>query len=112
VRVDGRRADTLKDSEGNAVPGIVLHVLLSDARREVIRQFQAVQRDTGDVILRVVRGREFSDDALAAITRRFEGYLRGLPVSVEFHEAIPPHVVSGKIKTIIVERTGARPTAA
>jgi phenylacetate-CoA ligase len=104
ARVDGRRADTLIDGDGNPVPGIVFHVLFSDARREVIRQFQAVQRDHGAVVLKVVRGSEFSDDAFAAIIARFSGYLGGLPFSVEFHETIAPHVQSGKLKTIVAER--------
>jgi phenylacetate-CoA ligase len=103
-RVDGRRADTLIDRDGTAVPGIVFHVLFSDARKDIIRQFQAVQSDGGAVVLKVVRGREFSEDAFAAITQRFSAYLRGLPVSVEFHDTIAPHR-SGKIKTIIVERS-------
>jgi len=51
-RVDGRRAHTLFDREGNPVPGIVFHVLFSDARQEIVRQFQAVQRVNGDVLLR------------------------------------------------------------
>lgn len=105
ARVDGRRADTLIDGDGNAVPGIVFHVLFSDARREIVRQFQAVQRDGGAVVLKVVRGKEFNEDAFTAITRRFSEYLRGLPFSIEFHEAITPHVGSGKIKTIVVERS-------
>ena len=46
-RVDGRRADTMVDGEGNAVPGIVFHVLFSDARQEIVRQFQAVQNAKG-----------------------------------------------------------------
>jgi phenylacetate-CoA ligase len=102
-RVDGRRADMLIDRDGNGIPGIVFHVLFSDARREVVRQFQAVQSDSGAVVLKVIRGREYSEDAFMAITQRFSGYLRGLPFSVEFHETITPHP-SGKIRTIIVER--------
>jgi hypothetical protein len=103
-RVDGRRADMLIDRDGNGIPGIVFHVLFSDARREIIRQFQAVQSDSGAVVLKVIRGREYSEDAFAAITQRFSGYLRGLPFSVEFHETIAPHL-SGKIRTIIAERS-------
>jgi hypothetical protein len=38
------------------------------------------------------------------MTQRFSEYLRGLPFSVEFHDAIVPHVRSGKIKTIIAQR--------
>jgi phenylacetate-CoA ligase len=103
ARVEGRRADTLRDGSGNPIPGVVFHVLFSDARREIIRQFQAVQGHGGAVVLKVVRGREFSDEAFNAVTRRFSEYLRGLPFSVEFHETIAPHGSSGKIKTIIAE---------
>lgn len=114
ARVDGRRADTIIDRDGNSLPGIVLHVLLSDARRELIRQFQAVQRQDGAVVLRVVRGSEFSPDAFQIVVRRFTEYLRGLPFSVEFHDAIAPHLRSGKIQTIVVYKTngsdGAEPS--
>jgi len=103
-RVDGRRADTMVDSQGNAVPGIVFHVLFSDARREIVRQFQAVQARNGAVVLKVVRGRDFAEDAFLSVTTRFSEYLRGLPFTVEFHEAIAPHPKSGKHQTIIVER--------
>ncbi|HEV8548646.1 MAG TPA: hypothetical protein VGQ57_06450 [Polyangiaceae bacterium] len=102
-RVDGRRADTMIDGDGNAVPGIVFHVLFSDARRELIRQFQAVQNARGEVTLKVVRGRDFAQDAFESVTGRFSHYLRGLPFRVEFHDAIEPHQRSGKIQTIIVE---------
>lgn len=104
-RVDGRRADTMIDRDGNVVPGIVFHVLFSDARQEIISQFQAVQAADGTVRLKVVRGRDFNQEAFASVTRRFGEYLRGLPFHVEFHDAIAPHDKSGKLKTIVVERT-------
>jgi phenylacetate-CoA ligase len=102
-RVDGRRADTMIDRDGNVVPGIVFHVLFSDARKEIVSQFQAVQTEGGAVRLKVVRGRDFTQDAFDSVARRFEGYLRGLPFSVEFHDFIAPHK-SGKLRTIVVER--------
>jgi phenylacetate-CoA ligase len=108
ARVDGRRADTLFDRDGNAIPGIVFHVLFSDARKELIRQFQAVQNAQGEVVLKVVRGREFADDAFQNVTGRFSEYLRGLPFTVEFHEAIAPHQGTGKVQTIVVERARGR----
>ncbi len=107
-RVEGRRADTLFDKAGNAVPGIVFHVLFSDARRELVRQFQAVQRRNGEVVLKIVRGRDFADDAFQSVTTRFSEYLRGLPFTVEFHEAIAPHQGSGKLQTIVVEKPASR----
>jgi phenylacetate-CoA ligase len=104
-RVDGRRADTLYDREGNAVPGIVFHVLFSDARREIVRQFQAVQTPDRAVVLKVVRGRDFAEDAFRSVTGRFSEYLRGLPFSIEFHDSLTPHQGSGKHQTIIVEKS-------
>ena len=106
-RVDGRRADTMYDNDGNAVPGIVFHVLFSDARQEIVRQFQAVQGVDGAVVLKVVRGRDFAEEAFRGVTGRFSEYLRGLPFTVEFHEALTPHQRSGKYQTIIVERSRA-----
>lgn len=103
ARVDGRRADTMLDRDGNAVPGIVFHVLFSDARKELVRQFQAVQCAEGEVVLKVVRGRDFDEEAFRSVTHRFATYLRGLPFKVEFHESILPHRRSGKIQTIVVE---------
>ncbi|HVW30348.1 MAG TPA: hypothetical protein VHC69_33550 [Polyangiaceae bacterium] len=103
-RVDGRRADTMRDRDGNVVPGIVFHVLFSDARQEIVSQFQAIQSEDGAVRLKVVRGRDFTEDAFEAVKRRFGDYLRGLPFSVEFHDSIAPHYRSGKLKTIVVER--------
>jgi phenylacetate-CoA ligase len=108
ARVDGRRADMMVDKEGNAVPGIVFHVLFSDARLELVKQFQAVQSESGAVVLKVVRGRDFCEDAFQAVQGRFATYLRGLPFTVEFHEAIAPHTRSGKIQTVVVERARAR----
>lgn len=102
-RVDGRRADTLIDRDGNPIPGIVFHVLLSDARLEIVRQFQAVQRRGGAVVLRVVRGPDWSADRFEKIARRFGEYLRGLPFEVEFVDSIPPSP-TGKMRTIVVER--------
>lgn len=106
-RVDGRRAAIMRDGQGNVVPGIVFHVLFSDARREIVRQFQAVQSRDGAVVLKVVRGRDFAEDAFSSVAGRFSEYLRGLPFTVEFHESIGPHQGSGKHQTIIVERDDA-----
>jgi hypothetical protein len=92
------------DRDGNAVPGIVFHVLFSDARRELVKQFQAVQNAKGEVVLRVVRGRDFAEDAFQSVAGRFSNYLGGLPFTIEFHDSIAPHRRSGKIQTIIVER--------
>lgn len=104
LRVEGRRADTLRDPQGEAIPGIVVHVLFSDARQEIVKAFQAVQQPSGAVVLKVVRGQDFAEDAFSAQVARLAEYLRGLPLSVEFHDEIPP-APSGKRQTVIVERS-------
>jgi phenylacetate-CoA ligase len=101
--VDGRRAETLRDPHGETIPGIVFHVLFSDARREVVKQFQAVQRASGDVVLKVVRGQDYTSPEFAAKVERLREYLRGLPLEVEFLDFIPP-APTGKRKTVVVER--------
>jgi phenylacetate-CoA ligase len=101
-RVDGRRADTLRDAFGNPIPGIVFHVLFSDSRREVIKQFQAVQHRSGEITFKAVRGQDWDEDAFAKIMARFREYLRGLTLRIEICEAIPP-AANGKRKTILVE---------
>ncbi len=100
--VDGRRADTLLDKDGKALPGIVFHVLLSDARKEVVSQFQAVQHRDRTVTLKVVRGQDWNQDAFDTIVKRMEDYLRGLPLKTTFVEGIPA-MPNGKRKTILVE---------
>jgi phenylacetate-CoA ligase len=101
-RVEGRRADTLRDGQGNSVPGIVFHVLFSDSRQEVIKQFQAIQHKTGDITFKVVRGQDWNEEAFARILARFRDYLRGLTLTVEFCDWIPA-APNGKRKTILVE---------
>jgi phenylacetate-CoA ligase len=102
-RVEGRRADTLTDREGNVVPGVVFHVLFSDVRLDLVRQFQAVQRPSGEVVLRIVRGRDWSPEGFAPVLTRFGEYLRGLPFTVEFPDGIAPGA-NGKMRTVVVER--------
>jgi phenylacetate-CoA ligase len=110
-RVEGRRADTLRDAEGRPIPGIVFHVLFSDARQDVIQQFQAVQRASGDVVLKIVRGPDYTEEAFAEKVARFSEYLGGLPMTIEMCSDIPP-MPNGKRKTIIVEPAGAASTMA
>jgi phenylacetate-CoA ligase len=101
--VDGRRADTLVDKEGAVIPGIVFHVLLSDARTDLIAQFQVVQHEDRSITFRVVRGQDWNPERFDGIVRRLEGYLRGSPLSIAFVDRILP-MANGKTRTIVVER--------
>jgi phenylacetate-coenzyme A ligase PaaK-like adenylate-forming protein len=106
TRVEGRRADTLRDVAGNPIPGILVHVLFADARRDLVRQFQAVQRASGQVVLRVVRGGEWSQPLFDEAVNRFADYLRGIPITVEYLDTIAAGP-NGKRRTIVVEQPSA-----
>jgi hypothetical protein len=50
-----------------------------------------------------VRGQDWSQQRFDALVRRVEEYLQGLPLEVEFWDAIAP-AQNGKMRTIIAER--------
>jgi phenylacetate-CoA ligase len=101
-RIEGRRADTLRDGNDQPIPGIVFHVLFSDAREDIIGQFQVVQKPSREILLKVVRGRDFSEERFAHKIARFKEYLRGAPLTIQFCDDIPA-MPNGKRKTIILE---------
>jgi phenylacetate-CoA ligase len=104
AQVEGRRMDTLRDAEGNAVPGMLFASLLQlDAG--ALRAFQVVQKRSGEVELKVVRGREWNEDRFKAASRRIKSYFKGLPVKVTYCEDIPASR-SGKRRPIVVETAG------
>ncbi len=104
ARVEGRRMDTLRDGSGNAVPGMLFASLLQlDAG--ALRAFQVVQKRSGEVELKVVRGREWNEQRFTAASRRLKTYFKGLPFKVTFCEEIPASK-SGKRRPIVVETSG------
>jgi len=102
ARVDGRLADTMRTMAGAPVPGM-LFISLLNAHEAEVREFQAVQRASGAVELRVVPGREWSKDAFAATAERLAKYFGGLPFEVVLVSAIEADA-SGKRRHVIVER--------
>ena len=102
ARVDGRLADTMRTMTGAPVPGM-LFISLLNAHEAEVREFQAVQRASGAVELRVVPGREWSKDAFAATAERLARYFGGLPFEVVLVSAIEADA-SGKRRHVIVER--------
>lgn len=100
-RVEGRRADTLHDANGAPVPGM-LFIALFARKTDFVRQFQVAQKKSGEVVLKVVPGPEFSQTELDGVVRRFDGYLHGAPLAVELVDTIAPSS-SGKRRPIVVE---------
>jgi phenylacetate-CoA ligase len=101
ARVEGRRMDTLRDANGDPVPGMIFASLLQlDAG--ALRAFQVVQKQSGEVELKIVRGRDWHEDRFAASSARLRGYFKGLPFKVTFCDEIPASK-SGKRRPVVVE---------
>jgi phenylacetate-CoA ligase len=103
ARVEGRLADTMRTKTGAPVPGM-LFISLLNAHEAEIREFQAVQRPSGAVELRVVPGRGWSKAAFAATSERLANYFGGLPFEVVLVATIAADA-SGKRRHVIVERS-------
>jgi phenylacetate-CoA ligase len=104
-RVEGRCTDTLIGADGAPVPGMLFISLLNTHEAE-IRAFQAVQKASGAVELRIVPGREWSEDRFAVTARRLADYFRGLPFAVKLVDEIPADA-SGKRRPVAVEKQPA-----
>ena len=102
AKVEGRRSDTLRDKSGAPIPGMLFQALFA-TKDEFARQFQVVQRATGEVNLKLVKGADFTDAAFAPIVVRMREYLKGLPLAVEYVDHIPPSA-TGKYRMIIAEK--------
>ncbi len=105
ARVDGRRADTMRTASGSPVTGMVF-VSLLQTEVEILRAFQATQKASGEIELKVVRSRQWDADRFAETVRRLREYFTGLPLHVKFCDEIPASS-SGKRRPIVVERAAA-----
>jgi phenylacetate-CoA ligase len=100
-RVEGRRMDTLRDANGDPVPGMLFASLLQ-LEAGMLRAFQVVQKLSGAIELKVVRGRDWHEERFTSAVRRLRSYFKGLPMDVTFCEEIPASK-SGKRRPIVVE---------
>jgi phenylacetate-CoA ligase len=102
-RVDGRILDTLRDAQGRAIPGTVF-VWLMVGQEGIVRQYQLVQRRTGEATLKVVPGPQWSHERFAPTAARFASRLQGLPFHVVTVSEIRPSA-SGKLRPVLVEES-------
>ena len=107
--IEGRVTETLTDSGGNAVGGMVFNVLLG-VMDHVARNFQVVQRADGSVVMRVVPngGDRLPDKESRAIHEFAAKYLRGTQFAVEYVDEIPL-TPAGKRNVVVVERQAHAP---
>ena len=102
--VEGRVTDTMHDADGNPVEGILFNILFLNMAKHT-RQFQAVQRADGSLLLRVVPTVEGRlPPEVEALIREFVGtHLRGIPLLIEIVTEIPL-TKAGKLRRVVVER--------
>ena len=100
--LEGRVCDTLHDGQGANVSGIVFNVLFTRYAADV-RQFQAVQRRDGAVLLKLVPNPGHLDEATrATILARTRELIPGVDVQTQVVDEIPPGR-NGKRRVVIVE---------
>ncbi len=107
--VEGRVTDTMRDAAGNPVEGILFNILFLNMAKHT-RQFQAVQRADGSLLLKVVptaTGR--LPPEVEGLIREFVGkHLRGVPLRIELVPEIPL-TSAGKLRRVVVEKSGWSP---
>lgn len=101
--VEGRVTDTMRDAEGNPVEGILFNILFLNMAKHT-RQFQAVQRADGSLVLKVVPMKDGRlPPEVEQLIREFVGtHLRGVPLMIEIVNEIPL-TKAGKLRRVIVE---------
>lgn len=101
ARVEGRTNDTMRDANGDPVPGMVVISLLA-SEAGLVREFQSIQKADGRVELRIVRGRDWDEARFDRTVKRLQAYFKGLPFRVSYCDAIPASK-SGKRHPIRIE---------
>jgi phenylacetate-CoA ligase len=100
--VEGRTNDTLRDTAGRAVSGLMFNVIFS-VLADKVQEFQVVQRKDRSIDLLLVRGRAFDQGVLDVVRKSCERFLPGVDVRAELVEQIPLGK-NGKRRVVVVEQ--------
>jgi phenylacetate-CoA ligase len=99
-KIEGRVQSIIFGSNGQYVPGSFFLHLLKDYDH-AIRQFQVVQTERGAITFKVVRGKRYSDEALAEILHLLRRYLGSdMRIAVEFQDNIDMVRTGKRLATI------------
>lgn len=105
--VEGRVTETLRDAQGNPVNGLIFSILFVSLL-EHVRQFQAVQKLDGHLIVKVVplHGGTLAP-AAEKLSRDFVAkYMPGTRFTIEVVDDIPL-TAAGKRRLVVVEKPAA-----
>lgn len=104
-RIEGRKTEQLRDAQGRPVSGMLVSSLLANMRHRV-RELQAVQREAGDLVLRIVPGPDYDEAAmndLAAVASRRLGGVVTIEKTARIERG-----PSGKHRLVVVERPSSQ----
>jgi phenylacetate-CoA ligase len=101
--IEGRTTETLRDGRGDAVSGLVFNILFG-VMDAVAKQFQVVQRKSGEVVMRVIptTGPTLPSASEQQIRSFADKYLPATPFAIEYVSEIPL-TPAGKRKVVVVE---------
>jgi phenylacetate-CoA ligase len=88
-KIEGRVQSIIIGAEGQYLPGTFFAHLLKDYDH-AIRHYQVVQEKAGEIVLKIVKGGRFSDQALSEMLGVLQKYLGArMQIIVEFTDSIP-----------------------
>lgn len=98
-KIVGRTSDMIITKKGQYIPGLYfIHIFDTNA----VERYQLIQKTLDYAILKIVKGKEFSDAELKKIIQMIHKKCGDIKIDVEFVESIPL-TKSGKYKFIISE---------
>jgi phenylacetate-CoA ligase len=96
-RIDGRREDYVLLPDG-AVIGCVSHIIETQTR---IREGQIYQPDSRNVVLRIVKGRDYTRHDEASLLREARALLgTDIHIEIDYVERVP-RTAAGKLRSVI-----------
>lgn len=98
--VEGRVTETLHDSHGNAIDGMIFNLIV--ALLDDVAQFQAVQHPDSSITLKLLPKKEISEDSLSQLRYEFGRFIPDTEVDIEIVDDIPL-TAAGKRKIVTVE---------
>jgi phenylacetate-CoA ligase len=100
-RVEGRTTDTLRDSAGRPVNGLLFNIFFVPLAHKV-KEFQVVQRRDGAIDLRIVPTSEFDDSVIESLRRHCARFIPGVPLRPEIVSQLTVEP-GGKLRVVSVE---------
>ena len=98
--VEGRVTETLRDSHGNAIDGMIFNLIV--ALLDDVAQFQAVQHADSSITLKLLPKKTISEDSLSQLRHEIGRFIPDTDVDIQMVDDIPL-TAAGKRQIVAVE---------